>query len=77
MGIYLALALLAVVMLGPLTWMLGTSLKSYEEVLKSPADPVPARLVPGNYARVFSQIRSCSTSSTRSRSRSPAAPGRS
>jgi multiple sugar transport system permease protein len=55
-AIYLALAGLTVVMLGPLSWMVGTSLKSYEDVLKNPADPIPTRLNPGNYARVFSQI---------------------
>ena len=56
MGLYLLLACVAVVMLGPLSWMVGTSLKSYEEVLKNPANPIPSRLVPGNYAKVFSQI---------------------
>ncbi|MFI5356831.1 MAG: carbohydrate ABC transporter permease [Opitutales bacterium] len=51
--LYAALGLGALVMLGPLAWMVLTSLKSYPEILRDPPAWLPAVPQWGNYAKVW------------------------
>ena len=50
---YLLLCLIAVVALGPMLWMLSSSLKSPNEILRYPPTLIPEDIRWDNYAKVF------------------------
>lgn len=50
---YLVLCLIAVVALGPMLWMLSSSLKSPNEILRYPPTLIPEDIRWDNYAKVF------------------------
>jgi multiple sugar transport system permease protein len=56
LALYLLAALLAVVMLGPLLWMLSSSLKTSSEALAIPARLLPSSFQWANYLAVFTRV---------------------
>jgi sn-glycerol 3-phosphate transport system permease protein len=51
-----ALALVALLWLGPYAWMTSTSLKTLPEIVRAPARPLPSSIQFGAYAEVFRQM---------------------